>query len=134
MGKWCCLLACTSETPNLEAATTPTVESVTSNSISITFQTETPIIAGTEQFYKYYVQYRVTGSSEWTDSGPGIAHPEGLSLPMRATLYHTIVNLAQVTSYDIQIALCREQNGLKECYLAQNPVVVIRTLGYYCRF
>ena len=110
----------------MESETKPTRTSVTSNSISFDFQTEVPILTGTEEYYKYYVQYRVAGGTDWLNRPP-IDHPVGVTAT-RTAISHTINNLAADTEYQIQIAVCRVWYGVNyDCRFAPNPVVTIRT-------
>ena len=115
---------------SVEAATKPSKASVTDNSISFDFQTEIPIVAGTEQYYKYLVQYRVKAVSsnrKWVESLPLIDHPDGVTVSRQA-LNHTINNLTVDTEYEVQVAVCRAWYGVRgECELASNPVVIITT-------
>ena len=113
--------------PVVEAVTRPSSPSVSSDSISFDFLTEDNIVPGTERYYKYLVQYRVTDSEDWQESLPLIDHPDGVSTS-RLELNHTINNLAAGTEYEVQIAVCRLWDGARgECRLAPNPVVSITT-------
>ena len=115
--------------PSVEAETKPSNISGTSDSISFDFQTETPIVAGTEQYYKYLVQYRVLDSAEWQEDLPLIDHPEGFTVS-RKVLSHTINNLTADTDYEVQIAVCRVWYDVRgECSVADDsdPFVIIRT-------
>ena len=101
--------------------------SVTSDSISFDFQTGVPVVPGTEQYYKYLVQYRDRDSVEWRDDIPLIDHPDGATVS-RIVLSHTINNLAADTAYEVQVAVCRVWYGVRgECALAADPVVSVRT-------
>ena len=84
-------------------------------------------MSGTEQYYKYLVQYRVGYNVEWQEDLPLIDHPDSVTTS-RVALNHTIYNLLADTYYDVQIAVCRVWDGLRgECVLAHNPVVSVRT-------
>ena len=110
----------------MESQTRPSAVSVTSNSISFHFQTEVPIVPGTEEFYKYYIQYRASGDTNWLESLP-IDHPVGF-IYARTVLSHTINSLAADTDYELQIAVCRVWYGVNgDCRVAPNPVVTVRT-------
>ena len=99
----------------------------TSDSISFDFQTGVPVVPGTEQHYKYLVQYRVSDSSEWQEDLPLIDHPDGVTTSRRM-LNHTINNLESDTEYEVQVAVCRVWYDVRgECSLASNPVVSITT-------
>ena len=88
-----------------------------------------PIVPGTEQYYKYLVQYRVRDSDEWQESLPLIDHPDNATTS-RQVLNHTINNLAADTEYEVQVAVCRVWDGVRgECSVAANPIVTIRTGG-----
>ena len=113
--------------PSVESETKPSNLSVTSTTISFVFQTEIPIVPGTEQYYKYLVHYRVRESVEWRESLPLADHPDGATTSRRV-LSHTINNLAADTEYEIQVAVCRVWYGVRgECALAANPVISVRT-------
>ena len=113
--------------PSVEAATKPSNPSVSISSISFDFQTETPIVPGTEQYYKYLVQYRIKGDVGWQEDLPLIDHPIGLTTSRRV-LDQTISNLASGTEYEVQVAVCRAWYGVRgECAVGPGPVVSIRT-------
>ena len=122
---------CIVEIPRVEAVTKPSNPSVSSDSISFDFQTEVPIAPGTEEYYKYLVQYRVRDSDEWQERLPLIDHPNGVTTS-RQVLNRTINNLAADTEYEVQVAVCRVWDGVRgECRLSSNsdPIVIIRTGG-----
>ena len=115
--------------PNVEHATRPSNPSVTTSSISFEFQTDAPVVPGTEQYYKYLVQYRESNSSEWQEDLPLKDHPDGATTS-RMVLNHTINNLAADTDYEVQIAVCRVWYDVRgECRVTDDsePIVVIRT-------
>ena len=118
------------EIPRVEAATKPSSLSVTSNSISFHFETEDAFVSGTEQYYKYLVQYRVktvSNNTEWVESLPLIGHPNNVTASRQA-LTHTINDLEADTEYEVQVAVCRMWDGVRgECSLAVNPIISIRT-------
>ena len=115
------------EIPSVEDHTKPSNPSVTIGRISFDFQTESPLVPATEQYYKYIVQYRVKNNTQWQESLPLIDHPDGVTTS-RLVLNHTINNLAADTEYEVQVAVCRVWYGVRgECSLAPNPVVSIRT-------
>ena len=114
------------EIPSAENDTKPSNAAFTSDSISFDFQTDVPIVVGTEQYYKYLVQYRPHYSAEWQDL-PLIDHPDNVTTS-RQVLNHTINNLAADTEYEVQVAVCRVWYGVMgECALASSPVVSITT-------
>ena len=113
--------------PNVEHATRPSNPSVTTSSINFEFQTDAPVVPGTEQYYKYLVQYRDRDSEEWREDLPLIDHPDGVT-DLRVVLSHTINNLTADTDYEVQVAVCRVWYGVMgECALASSPVVSITT-------
>ena len=113
--------------PNVEAVTKPSNPSVSSDSINFDFKTEVPIVPGTEQYYKYLVQYRVRDSEDWRESPPLMDHPDGVTT-RRYVLSHTINNLEPDIEYEVQVAVCRVWYGVRgECSWAPNPVVSITT-------
>ena len=115
--------------PSVESVTKPSNPSATSDSISFDFQTEDKIVPGTEQYYKYLIQYRIRGSTEWRESLPLIDHPDNTTTSTsRQVLNHTITNLEADTEYEVQVAMCRVWYDVRgECDLAPNPVASIRT-------
>ena len=113
--------------PSVESSTRPSNPIVNSNSISFDFQTDVPVVPGTEQYYKYLIQYRVRDNTEWREVLPLIYHPDGLTTS-RTVLSYTISNLAADTEYEVQVAACRVWYGVRgECALAPNPIATIRT-------
>ena len=86
-----------------------------------------PIVPGTEQYYKYLVQFRVRYSANWQAHLPLIDHPDGATTT-RVVLSDTISNLTADTDYEVQVAVCRVWYDVRsECVWAPNPVVVIST-------
>ena len=113
--------------PLVDSATRPANVFVTSDSISFDFQTDVPIVAGTEQYYKYLVQYRIRNNDKWEECLPLTDHPDGATTSRRV-LSHAITNLVADTDYEVQVAVCRVWYGVRdECALAVNPVVSVRT-------
>ena len=114
------------EIPSAENDTKPSNAAFTSDSISFDFQTDVPIVVGTEQYYKYLVQYRPHYSAEWQDL-PLIDHPDNVTTS-RQVLNRTINNLAADTEYEVQVAVCRVWDSVRsDCDWAPNPVVRTRT-------
>ena len=113
--------------PTVESETSPTNASVTSDSISFYFKTDVPMVPGTEQYYKYLVQYCVRDSTEWREDLPLIDHPDGVTVSRRL-LRHTINNLEADTEYEVRLSVCRVWYDVRgDCSWARNPVVSIRT-------
>ena len=113
--------------PSVEAVTKPSNPSATSDSVRFNFQTEDAIVSGTEQYYKYLVQYRIRDSDDWRENLPLIDNPDGVTTS-RQVLNHTINNLVADTEYVVQVAVCRVWYGVRgECSLAVNPIISIST-------
>ena len=117
-----------SAAPRFESETKPTAVSATSNSISFHFQTEAPLAAGTEKYYRYYIQFRVADDIHWLVRPP-IDHPVGFTA-QRQVIPHTISDLAAGTEYEVQVAVCRVwYDDVRECTLPDLDQVVSITTG-----